>query len=242
MVSTTLSITCGWKLCYWDMCCPWFLNGWMYFMPFLFMGILKNDLCFPWLGPVVCQSSCPFQRCECRLPSNGSWSTPTSLLWWVKPDLSTDRCRLLLPPSFRLTQPVLLLDLTQTSYLAGSCGLHSSSNRTLLLSLCLSFISLCPLHIYFPSPNSPSCACCSAFIHQPQNRKAHPQWICWHSARQSVFSGEGSNMVVVFKPTRGGFWSLWNYRRKLLWSFWSSYYTQSKWIQLKSWFVLFLVI
>lgn len=52
----------------------------MYFMPFPFMGPLKDYLCFPWFGPVVCQSSCPFLRRECRLPSNGPWSAPASLL------------------------------------------------------------------------------------------------------------------------------------------------------------------
>lgn len=77
--------------------------------------------------------------------------------------------------------------------------------ETLLLSLCLSFISLCLLHIYFPSPNSLSCACCFAFTRKPHNHKTHPQWICWHSARQPALSGEGSNLVVVFKPRRGDF-------------------------------------
>lgn len=46
-----------------------FLLVGMYFIPFLFMGSLKDYLCLPWFGPVVCQASCPYQSCECRLPS-----------------------------------------------------------------------------------------------------------------------------------------------------------------------------
>lgn len=116
----------------------------MYIMPFLFMGLLKDYLLLPWFGLVVCQSSCPFQRCECRLPSNGSWSALASPLWWVKPDRWTDRCRLLLPSDSAgsACSPTT----SQISYQAGSCGLYSSSHRS--LSLFLSFISLCPVHLF----------------------------------------------------------------------------------------------
>lgn len=177
------------------------IPGW--FVPFHFMSPLRDYLCLTRFGPVVCRSSCPFQGCECRLPSK-RWLAGIRQPTLMTQTRSFNRPLPPAPAALSLTQSalsvLLLLDLTQASYLASSCGLHSGVNRALLLFIFLSFISLCPLPIYFPSPNSPSWACCSAFTHQPPSRKACPQWIHWPCASQPALSGERGYLVVLFKP------------------------------------------
>lgn len=178
----------------------------MYIMPFLFMGLLKDYLLLPWFGLVVCQSSCPFQRCECRLPSNGSWSALASPLWWVKPDRWTDRCRLLLPSDSAgsACSPTTRLHRSAIRQAAVVC-IQAAKDPFLSFFL----LSLCVLSIYLPFSNISSCAYCSAFTHQPHNHKACPPWIHWHCARQPALSGESGYLVVLFRP----FGSLWNCRR-----------------------------
>lgn len=131
----------------------------MRFMPFLFMGFLKDYLCLPWFGPAACQSSCPFQRRECRLPANGFWSDESNQTH--QPN-SAD-CSSLLPSDSAPYPPPYPLDTGPAMWRAAAvCA--GAENKTLLLPL-LSFISLRPPHINFPSPRSPSCPRCSEFAH-----------------------------------------------------------------------------
>lgn len=141
------------------------------------MGPREDYLCFPWFGPMVCQSSCPFHSYDCRLPLNGLWSAPGSVHWWVKPDPSTS-----LPLSVWLR--LLCLSSSYWTYRRAviwlTAALHSGSDRALLPSLFLPFIFLCPLPIYF------ICACCS--LHLLTNHT---------TARKNVLTGPSGNM-----PTR----------------------------------------
>ena len=157
----------------------------LYFVPFLFMGLLEDYLCLDlWSASAAVHS---------RDVSVGSHQTGPGQ---HQPACSDESNQTLHPtaaappPSLGPSQPARPVLLLQDLTLAGSCGLHSSSNRTLFLSLLLSFISLCALSIYLSPSNKASCACCSALTHQPPNHKARPQWIRWQCASQPALSGE----------------------------------------------------
>lgn len=132
-------------------------------MPFLFMGLLEDYLFLPWLGLVVCQSSCPFQKYEFRLPSNGSWSALASLFWWVTPDPWINHCRL------------LLLSDSAGSACSSTTRLYRPTIRQAAV-VCiqavkepfLCFISLCPLPIHFSFPKYPPLWLLLYLYHQPQ--------------------------------------------------------------------------
>lgn len=148
-----------------------FLVG-MHIMPFLFMGLVWNSwstraaahsrnvsVSYRQMGPCQQQPAC-FR--ESNLIPN-----PTTA--------SRSCC---------LTQPALPVRLQTRLYRA---AIRQAA------VVCIQeardpFLSFISQLIYFPSPNIPFCACCSAIHHQPHNHKACPQWLPWHCASRPACS------------------------------------------------------
>ena len=122
-------------------------------------------------GLEVCWRSCPFQRCECTLPSKGSWSEPARLLWWVKPDPlnpAAAACSSLLRPDS--ARPALTTG-PNTGQLSGRQLWFAFKQQQIPFSPAFFYLPVSSAHLFFlpPPPDSASCACCSAFL--PINRK-----------------------------------------------------------------------
>ena len=213
----------------------------MYFMPFLFMGPLKDYLCLPRFGLELCRRSCPFQRCECRLPSNGSWSAPASLPWWVKPDpLKPDpaaACSSLLPSDSACPPPTAGLN---TGQLSGRQLWFAFKQQQIPFSPAFFYLPVSSAHLFFLPPIVPLVPAALAFYPSTAKPQGTSSMGPLDPSQPAALSWEAGYLVVLFRPCKRGGGDLEAFETTegtCCVSFQAAHYNQAKYIKLNQCFL-----